>query len=211
LIIREQKLVGKKLKVGHGGTLDPMATGVLVIGVGTGCRALGSYLSGSKAYLATGRFGKSFDTLDCTGRLVEEKELPEGLTKESFTSILASKFTGNIMQRPPAFSAIHVNGERAYDLARDGQQVEIPARPVKIDSIRLVSWELPEFKLEVECGGGMYVRSLIADAAVESGSIASMYALERTKQGQFTLDSCISIEDCKDLERIQSVMHQTSN
>lgn len=200
---REQKWLGRKLKVGHGGTLDPMASGVLVIGLGGGCKALTAFLSGSKTYRATGSFGKAFDTLDCTGTVTEEQaELPPGLEEPAFNQILQERFVGDIMQRPPAFSALRVNGERAYDLARQQKAVELPERPVRIDSIRLLAWDPPEFRMEVVCGGGTYIRSLIDDSARAAGALAAMYGLERTQQGPFTLEDCLQVSDCADLELI---------
>lgn len=226
-------MIERKFKVGHGGTLDPLASGVLVIGVGRGCKALTGYLSGSKAYEATAQFGTAFDTLDCTGQIVKTAEIPEGLTEESFNALLQEKFTGEIMQRPPAFSAIRVNGQRAYDLARKHQESNnqdktdenkdtvpledtpappttgypvLEARPVKIEGIRLLSWTLPEFRMEVECGGGTYIRSIIADAAEAVGCVAAMYGLVRTKQGPFALESCLDIESCADLDSLAAVM-----
>ncbi len=206
-------LAQKKLKVGHGGTLDPMASGVLVIGLGTGCKALSTFLSGSKSYTATAKFGKSFDTLDSTGVLVEEKDLPSDLTMESYQKLLDQRFTGDIMQRPPAFSAVHVNGVRAYDLARKRQEdadgsapIELPERKIRIESIHVTEWNLPDYKIEVVCGGGTYIRSLIADSAIAAGTVAAMYGLERTKQGPFDLASCIQVDECSDLDRITSVL-----
>lgn len=200
--------------MGHGGTLDPMASGVLVIGLGTGCKSLSSFLSGSKGYLATGRFGQHYDTLDSTGVVLKETEvIPE---RKDYEAVLKGQFTGEILQRPPAFSAVHVNGERAYDLARKQRDQpdtqadtdaavdlhNLPARKVTIDRVEVTEWNPPEFKLGMECGGGTYVRSLIADSAVAAGSLAAMYDLVRTKQGPFTLQDCIQVGDCADLEAL---------
>lgn len=229
----------RKFKVGHGGTLDPMASGVLVIGLGRGCKDLSGFLSGHKTYLATGQFGKSFDTLDKTGVLSGEAPIPESLTEDSFREILKFRFTGDIMQRPPAFSAVHVNGERAYDLARrmrsseepsgeskDGSSVELkdtspaevpvkraelelPERPVHIERIEVTRWALPEFDLEIVCGGGTYVRSLIADSAKAVETLGAMYALERTRQGPFGLEDCLKLEDCADLELVRKTLRES--
>lgn len=246
ILCREQKWVERKFKVGHGGTLDPMASGVLVIGLGRGCKELAGFLSGHKTYLATGQFGKSFDTLDKTGVLTGEAPVPEDLNEESYKEILKSKFTGNIMQRPPAFSAVHVNGERAYDLARrmrkspevkegkeeiletteeitkesttetadttspkELKELELAERPVHIERIEVTRWHLPEFDLEIVCGGGTYVRSLISDSAKAVGTLGAMYALERTRQGPFGLEDCLKLEDCADLELVRMTLRET--
>lgn len=222
---RERKVIARRFKVGHGGTLDPMASGVLVIGLGAGCKALTGFLSGSKGYSATARFGRAFDTLDCTGMLLEERALPAGVDREQLQRVLDTRFTGDIMQRPPAFSALRINGERAYDLARKRQEqlkeaggeadgatpaaVELPARQVHVDSIRITAWDLPEYTMDVCCGGGVYIRSLIADAALEVGGVAAMYALERTRQGQFGLADCIAVAECADLEHVTAALRHT--
>lgn len=212
----KRKQAGRSLKVGHGGTLDPMATGVLVIGLGSGCKALSTFLSGSKGYKATGKFGSSFDTLDCTGKLLEERAPVDLVSQEAFQAILDEKFTGTILQRPPAFSAVHVNGKRAHELARahrsdpQGAPLELPARSITIDSVTVTAWSPPEFQLEMVCGGGTYVRSLIVDAASEVGQLAAMYALERVKQGRFGLEECVQVDSCADLDLIASVLHDTT-
>ena len=179
-----------KVKVGHGGTLDPMATGVLVLGVGTGCRDLSMYLKGSKAYRAVGLLGSEYDTMDSTGQITETVDVALGA------------FRGNIMQRPPAFSALRKNGKRLYELARKGEIVEVEPRPVQVDLLNLVPAEeeagqvlpWPHFGLEIECQGGTYVRSLISDLARAVGARAHMTALVRTKQGPFFLTDCVPEE-----------------
>ena len=204
---KERKALGRRLKVGHGGTLDPMATGVLVIGLGSGCKALQDFLKGTKGYRAVGRFGTAFDTLDCTGVVVEERPVDLGtLSREAFQAILDTKFTGDILQRPPAFSAVHVDGKRAYELARANKPVDIPPRPVHVEHLSIIAWGPPSFTLEIGCGGGTYVRSLIADSAAEYGQLAAMYELERTKQGPFTLDDCVDVEVCKDLGQLKAII-----
>jgi tRNA pseudouridine55 synthase len=207
-----------------------MASGVLVIGLGRGCKELAGFLAGHKAYLATGRFGKAYDTLDRTGVLTGDMPIPDALTEESFKELLATRFTGDIMQRPPAFSAVHVNGQRAYDLARrmrrgecEGEEntagettivsapvaaLELPERPVHIERIGVTRWALPEFDLEIVCGGGTYVRSLIADSARAAGTLGAMYALERTRQGPFGLEDCLKLEDCADVELVRQALKQ---
>lgn len=213
----KRKHAGRSFKVGHGGTLDPMATGVLVIGLGTGCKALAGFLSGSKGYRATGKFGVSYDTLDTTGKLIEEREPVDLPSQEAFQRILDERFTGSISQRPPAFSAVHVNGKRAYELARELRDkpetppLELPPRQVSIESLKIAKWDPPSFELEMLCGGGTYVRSLIVDAANEFGQLAAMASLERTKQGRFTLAECVGIEACKDLDFVASILHSITN
>jgi tRNA pseudouridine55 synthase len=281
------KRLSRQIKVGHGGTLDPMATGVLVIGLNGGCRELAKYLSGPKAYCAHARFGEHFDSLDSTGKLLQRDEnWWKAVGGSNLQAICEEKFVGEtVMQIPPAFSAIHVNGKRAYELARNESKMEdlkntkveevnantrnanddnnvvnaiintvnidkdkdsannivngtistvntvntvntdnidnftvasnkesinaqtlvpkeettsfqLAARPVAIYSLSIeASQESPDFSLNVSCGGGCYIRSLIRDIAAQIGTLAHMTALERTKQGIFTPEMCLKSED----------------
>lgn len=174
------------LKVGHGGTLDSAAQGVLVVGIGRGTKMLTSMLSGSKRYIATGELGKATDTLDSTGKVTEEKPYDK-ITQEDIEGIL-QKFTGNIMQVPPLYSALKKDGQRLSTLMKRGETVEArPARPVTVHSISLLKFQPPFFTLDVECGGGFYIRSLVSDIGKELSSCATVLELTRTKQGPFTL------------------------
>ncbi|KAM5243655.1 pseudouridylate synthase TRUB1 isoform 3-T3 [Hipposideros larvatus] len=150
------------LKIGHGGTLDSAARGVLVVGIGRGTKLLTSMLSGSKRYIAIGELGKATDTLDSTGKVTEEKPYDK-ITQEDIEGIL-QKFTGNIMQVPPLYSALKKDGQRLSTLMKRGEAVEAkPARPVTVYSLSLQKFQPPFFTLDVECGGGFYIRSLVSD------------------------------------------------
>ncbi|XP_007939784.1 probable tRNA pseudouridine synthase 1 [Orycteropus afer afer] len=174
-------------KIGHGGTLDSAATGVLVVGVGRGTKMLTSMLSGTKRYIAIGELGKATDTLDSTGKVTEEKPYDK-IKQEDIEGIL-QKFTGNIMQVPPLYSALKKDGQRLSTLMKRGEVVEAkPARPVTVYSISLQEFQPPYFTLDVECGGGFYIRSLVSDIGKELSSCASVLELTRTKQGPFTLE-----------------------
>ncbi|CAM9851583.1 unnamed protein product [Scytosiphon promiscuus] len=188
---RPRRQKGPKVKVGHGGTLDPMATGVLVIGVGKGCRELGNFLKGSKGYRAEALLGHETNTQDAEGEATLHGEW-EHVTGEAVDGALG-QFVGDIMQVPPMFSALHKDGERLYELARKGITVEREARPVTVYSLRQTSpaLTLPLLGLELESGGGFYVRTLIEDLARALGTRAHMTALERTKQGPFELEHAL--------------------
>ncbi|XP_039565031.1 probable tRNA pseudouridine synthase 1 isoform X2 [Passer montanus] len=152
----------KVLKIGHGGTLDSAATGVLVVGIGKGTKMLGTMLAGSKKYTAIGMLGKATDTLDATGKVTEEKPYDQ-VTKGDLENVL-QKFTGDIMQVPPLYSALKKDGERLSTLMKRGKAVEAkPARPVRVYSLSLQQFQPPLFTLDVECDGGFYVRSLVND------------------------------------------------
>lgn len=225
--MRELNQMKKKIKVGHGGTLDPLATGVLVIGLGSGCKALGKFLHNvGKSYKATAHFGVTYDTYDRTGVLAKTTPVDETvITVDSIKELLQSKFTGTIMQRPPVFSAIHVNGERAYDIARrqqkegiagggDGEKaplLELPAREVTINKIELISMELPEFVLEMDCTSGTYVRSVVYDMGEAFGCGAALWELQRTKQGPLTLYDCIEVDDVADLDLVMTAIKKSES
>uniref|UniRef100_A0A8D2J789 Pseudouridylate synthase TRUB1 n=2 Tax=Varanus komodoensis TaxID=61221 RepID=A0A8D2J789_VARKO len=182
------------LKFGHGGILDSNATGVLVVGIGKGTRMLSSMLAGSKKYTVIAELGKATDTFDSTGQITEEKPY-DWITKEDLEAVL-QKFTGNIMQVPPVYSALKKDGQRLSDLVRKGEGVEAkPARLVTVYSLTLKNFEPPLFTLDVECGSGFYVRSLVNDIGKELSSCATVQELTRTKQGPFTLEEHALYED----------------
>lgn len=187
----------RDLKIGHGGTLDPVAAGVLVLGVGEGTKLLKEYLSGSKGYTATALLGQEMDTQDSTGKVTATQDC----SHVSHDSIIAAlpKFRGDIMQTPPMFSALKQDGHKLYDLARKGVTVDRPARPMTVYQLELLHGpeskvQLPLFQLELECSGGFYVRTLVSDLAKEAGGVAHTTELERTKQGVFTTGDCMTLE-----------------
>ncbi|XP_033005466.1 probable tRNA pseudouridine synthase 1 [Lacerta agilis] len=184
----------KMLKIGHGGILDSNAAGVLVVGIGKGTKMLSSLLAGSKKYTAVGELGKATDTFDSTGKVTEEKPY-DWITKEDLENVL-QKFTGSIMQVPPIYCALKRDGQRLSTLVKKGEVVEAkPARQVMVYSLTLRSFKPPFFTLDVECGGGFYVRSLVNDIGKELSSCATVLELTRTKQGPFTLEEHVLYED----------------
>ncbi|XP_067393085.1 pseudouridylate synthase TRUB1 isoform X2 [Emydura macquarii macquarii] len=194
------------LKIGHGGTLDSAAAGVLVVGIGQGTKMLSNILAGSK-YTAIGELGKATDTLDATGKVTEEKPYDQ-ITKGDLERVL-QKFTGDIMQVPPLYSALKRDGQRLSSLMKKGEAVEAkPARPVTVYSLSLQNFQPPLFTLDVECGGGFYVRSLVSDIGKELSSCANVQELTRTKQGPFTLEEHALHEDKWTIDEIaQSLEH----
>lgn len=178
-----------RLKVGHGGTLDPLATGALAIGVGAATKQLDSLLAGPKSYVATARLGFETDTQDSTGEILGTPCTYGHVTRAGLEEAL-SPFRGEIMQRPPIYSALRKDGKRMYELARAGliQENDMEPRPVTIHSIELVSFDEGSFTLRVRCSGGTYIRALIVDIARAVTSAAHMTALRRTTHGPFDLD-----------------------
>jgi tRNA pseudouridine55 synthase len=167
-----------------------MAEGVLVLGVGRGTKLLEGYLSGSKGYYGIGKLGEATDTLDAEGRVICESDFSH-VSSEMLEQASLS-FVGKIEQTPPMYSALKQNGVRLYDLARRGVEVDRPARQVTVHSLAIDSSPvLPLFGIRVECGGGVYIRSLIADIAIACGTCAHMIELTRTHQGRFNMDESL--------------------
>ncbi|XP_044193539.1 probable tRNA pseudouridine synthase 1 [Thunnus albacares] len=191
----------QSLKMGHGGTLDSAASGVLVVGVGNGTKMLSTMLAGSKKYVAVGELGKATDTLDATGSVTLEKDF-EHITRLDIEEKLKN-FVGDIMQVPPLYSALKKDGQRLSVLLKKGHKVEAkPARAVTVYNLTLQEFKPPVFTLDIECGGGFYVRSLVDDLGKALSSCAHVKELTRTKQGQFTLEEHALHEEHWTLEHI---------
>jgi tRNA pseudouridine55 synthase len=176
-------------KVGHGGTLDPMATGLLPILLGAATKLTPYLQARDKEYLATIRLGRSTDTLDATGRVTDERPVP-ALDPASLRAAL-DRFVGEIEQVPPMFSALHAGGRRLYELARAGIEVARAPRRVRIDAIELLEWTPPLLTIRVACGTGTYIRSLAADLGAVLGCGGSLDALRRTRLGEFRLTDAV--------------------
>ncbi|MCP1336431.1 tRNA pseudouridine(55) synthase TruB [Futiania mangrovi] len=184
-------------KAGHAGTLDPLATGLLPIALGEATKTVPYVMEGEKAYRFTLRFGIATNTDDAEGKTVATSDARP--TDAEIRSALPA-FTGEILQRPPAFSAIKVEGERAYDLARDGEEVVLEARPVEIDALTLVDRPDPDHAvLEVTCGKGTYVRALARDLGAALGTCAHVVALRRTRVAPFGEEDAISLDSLEQL------------
>ncbi len=177
---------------GHMGTLDPMASGVLPIGIGNACRLFDYFLDKHKVYAAKFKFGVDYDTLDTTGSCLSDGgRIPSTSEIEQ----VLPQFTGKIMQIPPRYSAKSINGVRGYKLARAGVDFEPAAKQVDIYSIRLISQDdNGEFSFEIECGGGTYIRSLGRDIAAKLGTVAAMSSLVRLSSGIFSVENSVKTE-----------------
>lgn len=188
-------------KNGHCGTLDPFATGVLPIAFGEATKLISYVMDGDKEYEFWLKFGKVTDTLDCEGKVIaENNKIP---TKDEINEVL-SQFVGEIVQVPPIYSAIKINGQRAYDLARKGEKAEIPERKIKIYNLELL--DMPESDVahcRVRCSKGTYVRTLGADIAKKLGALGYLQALRRTKCGVFDVSSTILLENLEKIEYVE--------
>jgi tRNA pseudouridine55 synthase len=181
--------LGKKVKVGHAGTLDPLASGVLVVCVGPATRLIEYVQRMGKGYRTVIRLGATSDTLDADGQ-VEVRDNPPIPTGAEIRAVLARQ-VGTIDQIPPQFSALKVEGKRAYDLARSGQAVELVSRPVRIDRVELISYAWPLLELEVDCGSGTYIRSIARDIGEALGCGGLVEVLIRTRIGGFLQSDAI--------------------
>jgi tRNA pseudouridine55 synthase len=179
-------------KVGHAGTLDPLATGVLVVAVGAATRLIQYVHLRSKAYRATFLLGRQSDTEDIEGQVIELVAPPVPTLDELRQA--AVRLQGPILQRPPQYSALRVGGRRAYDLARRGDTVELAPRPVTIDRLAIVAYQYPELTVDVECSTGTYVRSLGRDLAESLGTATVMSRLVRTRVSEFNLSEAVELD-----------------
>ena len=188
-----QRLLPRRTKVGHAGTLDPLASGVLVVCVGPATRLIEQVQRREKSYRGEFLLGRTSPTEDTDGP-VTELDTPPVPTYEELCEA-AAKFVGRIQQRPPAFSALKVDGRRAYDRARAGETVELEPRPVEVYRLEVVEYDYPRLTLDVTCGSGTYIRSLGRDLAIALGTGAVMSGLVRTAIGPFRLEEAISPDD----------------
>ena len=189
----QRRLHVKKFKVGHAGTLDPLATGVLIVCTGRATRSIESLQSGDKEYVATIRFGATTPSYDLETEV--DREFPwQHISEEDVRNALP-QFTGKIMQVPPVFSAVKVDGKRAYNLARKGKDVELKAKPLEIKEMELLESNLPEVRIRIVCSKGTYIRALARDLgeALESG--AHLSGLRRTRVGEISVENCLSIDE----------------
>ncbi|HMO67601.1 MAG TPA: tRNA pseudouridine(55) synthase TruB [Novosphingobium sp.] len=187
-----------KVKVGHGGTLDPLATGVLPIALGEATKLAGRMLDASKEYAFTLAFGAETDTLDLEGRIVAES--PVRPTRAQIEAVLP-RFTGPIEQVPPAYSAIRVDGERAYDRARAGESVDLPSRAVTIHTLSLQAADPESATFVAHVSKGTYIRSLARDLARALGTVGHVTMLRRLRAGPFGLAEAISLDKLEEVAK----------
>lgn len=198
-------------RVGHAGTLDPLASGVLLVCIGQATRVVEYLVDWPKSYRATAVFGVGTDTEDSTGAVIAETDA-SGVTRQGLESVLP-RFVGKLMQVPPMVSAVHHEGKRLYELARAGKVVEREAREVEVYAIRLIDFvagDRPVAVLDIDCSKGTYVRTLCADIGRALGTGGHMSALVRTAVGRFHVEDALVPEDVESLEaedRLREAMH----
>ena len=180
-------------RVGHAGTLDPSATGLLILLVGTTTRQAASLLGLDKVYRATLRLGETTDTQDAQGRILRRCEVGS-FTKEQVEEVCA-RFRGEIQQEVPAYSAIRIQGRRSYELARAGIEAARPTRSVVIHELKLLSVQLPEIEFEVTCSKGTYIRTLCSDLGEALGCGGHLRQLRRTRIGSYRIEDAVTLEE----------------
>lgn len=193
----QRRLNAKRFKVGHAGTLDPLATGVLLVCTGRATKRIAELQEGMKEYVAEITFGATTPSYDL------EKEIDatypwEHITPELIAETLP-KFQGHVMQVPPVFSAVKVDGKRAYNYARKGKEVEIKAKPLEIKELEVLNWEAPKLTLRVLCSKGTYIRALARDLGEAMNSGAHLTALRRTRVGEYTINDAMSLDRALEL------------
>src|SRR5690349_7231240 len=190
-VSRVRRLFGAQ-KAGHGGTLDPLASGILPIALGEATKTVPFVMDGRKSYVFTVAWGEETTTDDTEGEVVERSDkLPDPAEIEAHLP----RFTGQVQQVPPRFSAIKIAGERAYDLARDGEVVELQPRTVEIDRLSLIHHAGNRSVIEADCGKGTYVRAIARDLGRALGCLGHIAALRRTRVGPFTEHDAVTVED----------------
>ncbi len=207
-VVSKLRGVFKTRRIGHGGTLDPMATGVLPVFVGRATRAVEFFEHAEKTYEATLRLGISTDTEDITGTVLEEK--PVNVTQEQFLQTL-NGFRGEIFQIPPMYSAIKINGQKLCDLARRGKEVERKPRPVTIYGLDCLSFEGNTAKLRIHCSKGTYIRTLCKDIGQALGCGGTMESLRRVTAGEYTLAQAVTMEALVGAEQPEAFLLPTDS
>ena len=184
-------------KAGHAGTLDPLASGILPVAFGEATKTIHMMIDASKTYECTIRFGATTTTDDLEGEIVNQTAVRPD---DSAIQMVLSRFTGEISQKPPVYSALKIDGRRAYDMARAGEEPDLALRQVRIDHIEVIARpDADHLQLRVDCGKGTYIRALGRDIAQELGSLGHICALRRTRVGNFSLDHAIGLEKLMDL------------
>ncbi len=192
-----RRLKLKKFKVGHAGTLDPLATGVIIVCTGRATKRIEELQSGVKEYIADVALGATTPSFDLETE-IDATYPTEHITKSLVEEVL-SRFIGSIQQVPPAFSACKIDGQRAYELARKGREVELKAKTLVIDEIELLDFSPQHIRIRVVCSKGTYIRALARDIGKELNSGGHLTDLRRTRVGNVTIDDCLSIEQMADI------------
>lgn len=202
VVCKIKKILGIK-KVGHLGTLDPAASGVLPIAFGKATKFFDYFLTKDKEYIAVVKFGVETDTLDSFGQIIDAKDK---MVSEAEIQAVLNEFVGNIKQIPPKYSAIKIDGKKACDLAREGKDVDIKAREIKVYSLKLLNQiEDNVFRFKVHCSAGTYIRTLFSDIAKRLGTISTTTVIIRTKSGLFDIENSVALNEFESAKEFLSI------
>lgn len=198
VIRKVRKILGVR-KIGHAGTLDPMATGLLLLAIGEGTKLLEYLIQKDKTYLAEIKLGAISTTYDAEGEITQS-DFQEKIKKEELEKVIQKSFLGKIQQVPPKYSALKINGQKAYDLARRGEEVKLQAREVEIYRNEILKYDFPDLTLAIDCSTGTYIRSIANDLGEKLGCGGYLTKLERTRVGKFDLADALELEDVSEKE-----------
>ncbi|MFH1284427.1 MAG: tRNA pseudouridine(55) synthase TruB [Candidatus Peregrinibacteria bacterium] len=187
-VVRNVRRITGERRVGHAGTLDPLATGLLIVGIGEGTKLLEFFVGNDKEYEVLAHFGYKSDTYDADGK-IKEVDTEAVFKKDDIERIIEKSFLGEISQMPPKFSALKIEGRRAYDMARKGEDVKLKPRKIKIYDFKIIDFAWPKVSFRVKCGSGTYIRSLVNDLGENLGCGAYVEGLRRTKVGDFSVEN----------------------
>lgn len=204
-VVAKLRGILKQKKIGHTGTLDPDAVGVLPVCLGNGTRLCDMLADKDKEYVALMRLGIVTDTQDMSGRVLRQSVVS---CKEEELRQTVLSFTGEYLQIPPMYSALKVNGKKLYELARQGKEIERAARPVTIKEIEILSIDMPFVKIRVECSKGTYIRTLCHDIGEKAGCGAAMETLVRTRVGRFTLEEAVTLSEIETMVQEGRIMQK---
>jgi tRNA pseudouridine55 synthase len=195
-VIRKLKrLLPRKYKIGHAGTLDPFATGLLIIMMGKATKLMNDFHKLNKTYEVKAQFGFKTDTQDITGEKIDEVDVSSPIPSEDIQKCIKENFLGNIPQIPPIYSAKKIHGKAAYRLAREGKEIKLEPKEITINSFEILEYDWPTVSLKVECSTGTYIRTLVNDLGIKLNSLATAIELRRTDIGTFSIkDSTQSLE-----------------
>ena len=208
VVARVKKILNEK--VGHTGTLDPNATGVLPLLIGQGTKLSAYLINHDKEYVVTMKLGQKTDTADIEGSIIEEKEVKKELITEENVKKILDSFVGKQKQVPPIYSAIKLNGKKLYEYARENKQVELKPRQIEIYSIKLIKIDIlnKQIDFKVSCSKGTYIRSLCEDIAEKLQTVAFMKDLQRTKVGEFKIEDSITLEELEKFHNSAEFMNE---
>ncbi|MGN0388555.1 MAG: tRNA pseudouridine(55) synthase TruB [Suilimivivens sp.] len=197
-VVAKLRGICKQKKIGHTGTLDPDAVGVLPVCLGCATRLCDMLTDKDKEYVAVLRLGITTDTQDATGKVLAEKEV--SVSEEEVRAVIAS-FEGEQLQIPPMYSALKVNGKKLYELAREGKEIERKARPIVVHEIEILSENMPEFTIRVKCSKGTYIRAICHDIGQKLSCGGVMVSLKRTKVGNFGIEDAYTLSQIEDMAK----------